>query len=141
MPEVKPPGGAGATDRGAGNGRTRNVLVVDGFEDEGGLDRFVKSEIRYMKGFDMGAYRCKGLRVKFILQDIARFPDFVRELSYAHPLLLFRLLVESEAGGRADPSGFYAFRAGRSVDLPEDASLLAAHETRIPSQETLYETF
>lgn len=62
-------------------------LFVSGFRDDGELDRFVKSEIRYMKGFDMQAMRCEGRLLRF---DLADFPEpgaFASGLRRAYPNL------------------------------------------------------
>ncbi len=123
-------GGEGAVNPGE-----RDILLVSGFSSEEELDRFVKSEIRYMKSFDMGAYRCSGGRLKFIFSGLSRLPSYVRELSTSHPKIEFRLLV-------GDPhTGFHAYKAGKAVSGGAGARELRNHETAIPAEETLYETF
>ncbi|HUX11375.1 MAG TPA: hypothetical protein VMW87_00025 [Spirochaetia bacterium] len=117
------------------NSGNRDILLVDGFPTEEELDRFVKSEIRYMKGFDMGAYRCSGRRLKFVFSGLARLPSYVRELSISHPQIEFRLLV---GGPRLR---YYAYKAGKPLAGGAGATELRNHETAVPAEETLYETF
>lgn len=139
--------------RTADESANRNVLLVERFGNERDLDRFVKSEIRYMKGFDMGAYRCAGLRLKFVLYGIHRMLSLVRDLSASYPELLFRLLVDEppRAADPVEPPVHYrVFLAGRPLtaeqqralpDPPETAESLRDHERTLPPEETLYETF
>jgi len=138
--------------RTADESSNRNVLLVERFRSERDLDRFVRSEIRYMKGFDMGAYRCAGLRLKFVLYAVSRVPSLVRDLSASYPELLFRLLVDAP-GRSATPPGparYHVYLAGRLLtadrrralpDQPVDVETLRDHERVLPAEETLYETF
>jgi hypothetical protein len=128
------------------------VLLVEGFPSDAELDRFVKSEIRYMKGLDMGAYRCVALRLKFVLSGMSHFSSFVKELSESYPGLVFRLLTvpPGDSFRRRTDELYSVYRAGRALNRSETVALpgppigpddLADHESRFPPLETLYETF
>jgi hypothetical protein len=122
------------------------VVVVSGFAFEREMDQFVRSEIRYLKGFDMVAHRCPGNRLKFILDGFRGIDRYVRQLSAVNTGVVFLLMVR----GRLD-CRYLRFSEGKEIDdescacgdpphKPFAADLFR-HDSAFPSDEILYHTF
>lgn len=100
-------------------------IVVSGFSDDVELDQFVRSEIRYLKGFDMEAARCEGRILLFVVRDFPRPNGYAQTLRGAYPHL--RIIV---CAGPDDAS--IAVKA-------EEEGCKTLGELRV--EEVLYETF
>jgi len=122
------------------------ILIVIGFHSERELDRFLRTEIRYLKGFDMVAHRCAELRLKFEIAAYRGMARLVGELSAENPSLEFHALSADGLSTRYD-----LVRAGLSVQseecpsgtspLKEFALRLFDHARTCPSIEILYQTY
>jgi len=122
------------------------IFIVIGFRSERELDRFVRTEIRYLKGFDMVAHRCVNLCLKFELSAYRGIARLVGELSAENPALEFHSLA---ADGRS--TRYQLFRAGLPVESEECAPgsspqtafalKLSDHARAYPSIEILYQTY
>ncbi len=85
-------------------------ILVRGFSDDLEQDRFVKSEIRYLKSFDMSAARCAGRALLFRLTAFPRAEAYVETLRKAYPWLEISLHAEGKEsrGPGAGPDPFPA---------------------------------